>query len=141
MRVNQLAEKVGVTPDTVRYYTRIEMLSPTKSTDNGYKNYSTEDEKRLIFILKARHLGFSVSEIKEIISLSKTGKSPCCRVRKIVQMHLDETKQKIAELQLLSGHMQHAVDTWKSMPDSTPDGNSVCDLIEMWEDVDLYTTA
>jgi len=141
MRVNQLAEKVGVTPDTVRYYTRIEMIFPTKSIENGYKNYSTGDEKRLVFILKARHLGFSVREIKDIIAMSKTGKSPCCKVREVVQKHLDEAKLKIAELHQLSSHMQRALDTWQSMPDSMPDGNSVCDLIEMWEDIDLRQSA
>ena len=141
MRVNQLAEKVGVTPDTVRYYTRIEMIFPTKSIENGYKNYSTGDEKRLVFILKARHLGFSVREIKDIIAMSKTGKSPCCKVREVVQKHLDEAKLKIAELHQLSSHMQRALDTWQSMPDSMPDGNSVCDLIEMWDNIDLRQSA
>ncbi|MFT7185639.1 MAG: MerR family Zn(II)-responsive transcriptional regulator of zntA [Pseudohongiellaceae bacterium] len=137
MRVSQLAEKVNVTHDTVRYYTRIEMLFPTKSLGNGYKDYSKDDEKRLVFIVKSRHLGFSVSEIKEIISMSKTGKSPCCKVREVVQKHLVEAELKIAELHQLSSYMQRALDTWQSMPDSMPDGNSVCDLIEMWEDIDI----
>jgi len=137
MRVSQLANKVGVTPDTVRYYTRVEMLSPTKSVVNGYKDYSTGDEKRLLFILKARHLSFSVSEIKEIIAMSKTGNSPCCKVRGVVQKHLDEAEVKIAELRQLSAHMQCALDSWQSMPDSMPDGDSVCDLIEMWDDIGI----
>ena len=137
MRGNQLAEKVGVTPDTVRYYTRIEMLCPTKSIDNGYKDYSKDDEKRLVFILKSRHLGFSVNEIKEIIDMSKKGKSPCCRVREIVYQHIEEAGNKIRELRLLQDHMQRAVNTWEDMPDSMPDGDSVCDLIEMWDDIDI----
>jgi len=141
MRVNDLAKKVKVTPDTVRYYTRIGLLTPTKSAVNGYKNYATDDEKRLVFILKARHLGFAVTEIEEIIRMSKTGKSPCCRVREIVYKHIDDTRNEIQELQSLLDHMQHAADTWTSMPDSMPDGDSVCDLIEMWDDIDIRQSA
>jgi MerR family Zn(II)-responsive transcriptional regulator of zntA len=72
MRVNDLAKKVKVTPDTVRYCTRIGLLTPTKSSDYSYKNYTNEDEKRLVFILKARHLGFAVTEIEEINTHSKS---------------------------------------------------------------------
>jgi len=62
-------------------------------------------------------------------------------VREIVYQHLDETKDKIRELQSLHDHMQCAVDTWKKMPDSMPDGNSVCDLIEMWDHIDIRAKA
>jgi len=136
MRVNEIAKKVNITADTVRYYTRIGLLSPRKSIENGYKSYSLEDEKRLLFILKSRKLGFAISEVQEIIGMSRTGKSPCCKVRDIVIKHLDETAEKILELQQLHDHMKRATDTWKKMPDSTPDGNSICDLIEMWDSVD-----
>jgi len=136
MRVNELAGKLNVTADAVRYYTRIGLLSPRKSIENGYKNYSSEDEKRLVFILKSRKLGFAISEIQEIIDMSRTGKSPCCKVRDMVIQHLDETAEKILELQQLHGHMKRATDAWVKMPDSTPDGNSICDLIEMWDSVD-----
>lgn len=141
MRVNELAKKVGVTPDTVRYYTRIGLLTPTKNIENGYKNYTSTDQKRLGFILKARHLGFAVSEIEEIINLSDKGTSPCCRAREIIHKHIDETAQKIDELSRLRACMQKASDTWKTMPDSVPDGDSVCDLIEMWDEVELRQSA
>jgi len=141
VRVNELAKKAGVTPDTVRYYTRIGLLCPTKSIDNGYKNYSQTERKRLGFILKARHLGFSVSEIEEIINLSKTGTSPCCRAREIIHKHIDETAEKIRELQQLQTCMQEASATWETMSDSTPDGDSICDLIEMWDEIKFRQSA
>lgn len=137
MRVNELATKTGVTPDTVRYYTRIGLLTPTKNSENGYKNYNTADEQRLHFIIKARHLGFSIVEIQEIIKLSATGSSPCCRVREIVKKRLYEAEKTIEELQQLHQRMKRAADTWDDMPDGEPDGDSVCNLIEMWEDVEL----
>ena len=62
MKVREIASALATTPDTVRYYTRLQLITPAKS-DNGYKFYSTKDASRLRFILSARHLGFSVEDI------------------------------------------------------------------------------
>lgn len=136
MRVNELASKLGVTPNTVRYYTRIGLLNPEKNPYNGYKNYKDVEEKRLNFIIKARHLGFSVSEIQEIVDMSAHGDSPCCRVREIVKKRLKEALATIEEMQRLHQRMKHAVDTWEEMPDGEPTGDSICSLIETWEAIE-----
>lgn len=141
MRVNELASKLGVTPDTVRYYTRIGLLKPEKNPFNGYKKYTVDEEKRLNFIIKARHLGFSVSEIQDIVAMSAHGDSPCCKVREIVNKRLKEALSTIEEMQQLYQRMERAVDTWKDMPDGEPTGDSICSLIEMWEDIELDQTS
>jgi MerR family Zn(II)-responsive transcriptional regulator of zntA len=141
MRVKDLAKKTGVTADTVRYYTRIGLLKPQKNATNGYKMYRSEDEQRLNFAIKARHLGFTVAEIKEIIKLSSTGLSPCCQVRKIVKTRLKEAAVKIDEMNALYARMKQAADTWEHMPDGMPTGDSLCVLIEMWEDFKLSDTS
>ena len=66
MRVKELADIVGVTTDTVRFYTRKEILHPRKRLDNGYKDYGERDVVRLKFVLSARQLGFTVNDILEI---------------------------------------------------------------------------
>jgi DNA-binding transcriptional MerR regulator len=137
MKVNELARANGVTPDTIRFYTRIGLLKPTKNQGNGYKHYGIEEQKRLVFIVKARHLGFSVSEIEEVIEMSTRGNSPCCRVRAIVKDRLDEAHRTIEELQQLAERMQKAASTWEELPDGQPTGDSVCSLIEMWKDIEL----
>jgi DNA-binding transcriptional MerR regulator len=137
MKVNEIATKVGVTPDTVRFYTRVGLLNPIKNQDNGYKNYGMADQKRLVFIVKSRHLGFSVNEIKEVIGMSTEGNSPCRRVRTIVKNRLNEALGTIDELQQLAERMQKAVDAWAELPDGQPTGDSVCSLIEMWDDIEL----
>jgi DNA-binding transcriptional MerR regulator len=62
MTVSELAEVLLITPDTVRYYTRVGFLSPAKNSSNGYKDYGESDQHRLRFILSARQLGFSVKK-------------------------------------------------------------------------------
>jgi len=137
MRVNELAEQLNITADTVRYYTRIELLQPTKNQENGYKDYTNTEKKRLIFILKAKNLGFTISEIKQIIDMSTRGRSPCVAVRKMVDFHLVDIQQKILELQKQHRYMQQATQAWESMPNSLPSGHSVCELIELWDTIEL----
>ena len=66
MKVSEIARYLGVTADTVRFYTRINVLNPQKSQVNGYREYSEADVHRLRFVLSARQLGFSVDDHGEV---------------------------------------------------------------------------
>lgn len=134
MRVTQLAESLGVKPDTVRFYTRIGLLEPSKSIDNGYKFYGPKQQSRLRFILSSRHLGFSVEDIKQIFAEADAGKSPCHTVRKLIDIRLNQIEQRLTDTLRLRDRMLTAVDNWNDKPDSQPTGNMVCHLIEEFED-------
>ncbi len=131
MIVSELAKLAGVTPETVRHYTRSGLLTPNKQNANGYHYYGETDLKRLIFVRKARLLGFTVSEIAQILNMSECGRSPCPKVRTIIKERLKETQEKIKELKSLQVSMERASKKWAEMPDGTPDGHAVCHLIEM----------
>lgn len=77
MKVSELASRLSVTPDTVRYYTRIKLLSPRIDPSNGYKSYSHGDLTRLKFIQSCRHLGFSVADITQLLNEADRHESPC----------------------------------------------------------------
>lgn len=130
MRVQALADAVNVTADTVRHYTRIGLLEPTKNPVNGYKEYTSEDLQRLSFIVRARDLGFGLSDIEEIFKRADKGDSPCPMVRDTIEQRLVEVKRKLDEMTELYERMKHAVDTWSAMPDSQPCGKHLCHLIE-----------
>ncbi len=130
MRVNQLAKQLGITADTVRYYTRCGFLKPKKNRSNGYKEYSEADENRLRFIVSARQLGFTVDDIDQIIRVSDKGKTPCPLVRKIIQQRLEETKERLDESLALRDRMLAANKDWERRPDKLPTGQMVCHLIE-----------
>ena len=76
-QVKELADICKVPPDTIRHYTRIGLLQPTRKSENGYYQYTVSDSKRLDFIKKAKSLGFSLKEIEHILTESQKGKSPC----------------------------------------------------------------
>ena len=130
MQVRLLAEMLGVSPDTVRYYTRIGLLEPKKSIDNGYKFYSPNDQNRLRFILSARDLGFSVDDIKQIFHKADEEESPCPTVRRLIDNRLHETEQRFQDTLRLRARMHTAVKNWGDKPDKKPSGNVICHLID-----------
>ena len=134
MKVTELAKSLGTTADTVRYYTRLELLKPAKSV-NGYKLYSNKEVSRLKFILSARNLGFSVVDIKEIINESEDGKSACPLVRSLIKERLEETEKQFQAMLALRGKMSSALSRWEEMEDKAPTANMVCHLIENFEQI------
>jgi DNA-binding transcriptional MerR regulator len=125
-----LAKRADVPLFTVRYYTRIGLLKPSRDLRNGYKVYKQSDKDRLKFIAAAKELGFTLAEIEEILDHAAHNNSPCPMVREVVEKRVRENKEKIRELKRLQKRLEDAVVMWKTMKNSEPDGHSVCRLIE-----------
>ncbi|MCE8003796.1 MerR family transcriptional regulator [Billgrantia ethanolica] len=130
MKVSELARRAEVTAETVRHYTREGLLHPQRDPDNGYQLFDQADLERLRFIQRARTLGFSVAEIGDILAHADQGDSPCPMVRDLLASRLPQIRARIRELEALAARMEQALDTWAEMPDGTPDGHSLCRLIE-----------
>jgi len=134
MKVRDLAQAAGVTPDTVRFYAREGLLRPQRNPLNNYQQFDATDLQRLRFIRKARQLGFTLPEIRSILSQADSGHSPCPRVRELFEARLVQVEQEIRERQQLYRRMQSALRAWQDMPDGVPDGHTICRLIEHWDD-------
>lgn len=130
MTVSELAKRAMVTAETVRYYTRNGLLFPLRDENNGYHCYNNADLARLSFIRKARLLGFSIANIREIFKESSNKQSTCPQVRKIMGKKLQETRLKLQEMTKLQDRMEHAAKLWMHMPDGEPAGHCICHLIE-----------
>lgn len=132
MIVSELAKSLDTTPDTVRYYTRLGLLQPNKS-ENGYNFYPPHQISRLKFILSARYLGFSVADIKQILTESDDGKSACPLVRTLIKQRLAETEQQFKAMLTLRTKMKSAIKQWENMEDKCPTSDMVCHLIDSVE--------
>ncbi len=130
MTAGVLAKHNDVPLFTVRHYTRIGLLKPSRNSRNGYKIYQPSDATRLRFIVSAKAVGFTLSEIADILDEAKHGNSPCPLVREIIERHIEENRRKVEELKKLQKKMENALKSWKQMENSMPDGDSVCHLIE-----------
>lgn len=139
LTVSELASQSGTTAHAVRYYTRLGLLRPQRHPDNGYRQYKAREVEWLRFIRQAKHLGYTLGEIHEIMHDADSGQSPCPRVRDILQRRIVENRLRLDNLLALQTRMEEALDLWERLPDGVPDGHSVCHLIESF-DTDLLDT-
>ena len=95
--IGTLAKGAGVRIDTVRYYERSGLLLPKSRLASGYRRYSPVEIARLRFIRRAQALGFTLTEIRGLLALSK-GRD-VARVRRAAQQKLADVEQRIAALQ------------------------------------------
>lgn len=128
--VADLAKRVGVPPHVVRHYTRIGLLKPRRNRGNRYRLYAESDVVRLRFIRRAKSLGFTLSDIGQILRDSDRNRSPCPKTREIIEVRLDENDKHLGALVELQTRMKRAIKVWKKMPDKMPTGESICHLIE-----------
>jgi len=125
-----LAKKTNLPIYTVRYYTRVGLLRPSRQSQNNYKVYHASDVTRLKFIVAAKDLGFTLAEIQQILHDAEHGQSPCPLVRKIIVERIEENKRKLKEMQKLQHKMERTLKDWGHLEDAMPNGDSVCHLIE-----------
>lgn len=128
-----VARQYEVSPDAVRHYTKMGLLNPLRSEDNGYRYFSVAEENKLAFILSAKKLGFSLKEIGQILHTAEHGDTPCPLVRELIQRRLSEVKEEIAESERLASRLEYACEKWRDLPDRMPSGDSICHLIETWQ--------
>lgn len=95
----QLARQTGCNLETIRYYEKVELLPPPPRSANGYRVYPPDLVHRLHFILRARDLGFTMEEIRSLLSLTDTGAQTCAEVMAKTQSHLEDVRRRITDLQ------------------------------------------
>ena len=118
MNIGIASEKSGLPSKTIRYYEEIGLLSPTRA-ENGYRDYSLADVHRLKFVQRARSLGFSVEECRQLLSLYGDSTRESAEVKTIATAKLSEIDRKIAGLQELRATLGHLVDVCQG--DDRPD--------------------
>ena len=96
--IGEVSKRSGVKIETIRYYERIRMLHAPPRTASGRRIYGTTDLRVLVFIRRARELGFSLDEIRALMCFGAPGTASCSEVKKIATHHLQHIRAKIADL-------------------------------------------
>jgi MerR family mercuric resistance operon transcriptional regulator len=94
----QLAALTGCNLETIRYYEKVGLLTAAPRSANGYRVYPPTLVRRLQFILRARELGFAMEEIRSLLSLTDQGTQTCADVKAKTELHLADTRRRIADL-------------------------------------------
>lgn len=98
MQIGDLAKSAGVPIDTVRYYERQGILPAPQRRSSGYRNYDADDVARLRFIRRAKTLGFTLEEIRDLLALTGRRGRSMGSVKKAAMARLADVEHKLAEL-------------------------------------------
>lgn len=99
MNIGEVAQAVGVNTKFIRHYEARSIIPKALRSDNGYRHYSETDVHILRFVKHARNLGFSLDEIKKLVSLWRNKSRKSSDVKTITAKHIDALETKIRELQ------------------------------------------
>lgn len=107
MQIGELVRHSGIQAETLRYWEKEGLLSPSGRSASGYRDYSRENLAQVQFIKQAKSVGFTLSEISELLSIRVDPESHTCSdVKQLADAKLDKIRQKIAELR----QMEEALD-------------------------------
>lgn len=109
LAIGELARAAGTKVETVRWYEHIGLLAAPARTSGNYRAYSREHLERLSFVRRARDLGFSLDQVRELLRLSDQRDRPCEEVDLIAREHLAEVERKIADLSALGAELRQII--------------------------------
>ncbi|MDO4906017.1 MAG: Cu(I)-responsive transcriptional regulator [Lautropia sp.] len=133
MNIGEAARATGLSAKMIRYYEQIGLIPPAGRTDSGYRAYSKTDIDRLHFIRRSRDLGFSVAEIRDLLSLWHDESRQSADVKRLAQRHLARLEAKMAEMQQLADTLKMLIGSCAG--DERPD----CPILEELERRDAGT--
>lgn len=96
--IGELANATDTKVETIRYYERVGLLPKPKRTAGNYRSYEADHLGRLSFIRRARDLGFSIDQVRNLLGLADQKDRSCETVDAIAREHLADVERKIADL-------------------------------------------
>ena len=111
MNIGQAAERSGVSAKMIRYYESIDLIAAGRRSDAGYRIYGDNDVHTLRFIRRARSLGFSLEQIRQLLSLWRDPHRASADVKRIAEVHVEELDQRIREMTEMRDTLARLADT------------------------------
>jgi len=134
LTIGKLAKLTGLSRKSIRYYEQEKLIPTAERSMNDYRLYTPKVIERLLFIKKARDIGFSLSEIRTILELSQTGRPCCDKVFSWTEEKLAKIDEQILLLQKLKKKINSYRRKWKKgSKDSLLPESEICKLIESIE--------
>lgn len=111
MTIGRVAKLAGVGVETIRFYEREGLIEEPPRRASGYRQYPTDTVDQLRFIRRAKELGFTLKEVKELMSLRDGGGTRRGEVRKIAEARMRDIDQKLARLQAMRRALSGLVES------------------------------
>lgn len=136
VKIGEFANQLGISTDTLRYYEKQGLLMITARTQAGYRDYSKADIIQMKFIVRAKNVGFSLSEIKELLQIKfHKNQHSCHEVKKLTIHKREVVAERIAELTRFHQSLSLLAD--KCCGGKEPADS--CSILTALEDIDELT--
>lgn len=127
--VSELARRTGTTRKALRLYEASGLIAAATRTPAGYRVFGADAVALVSFIVKARRAGFTVAEIRDIVSIRRSGRAPCSHVRTLIDTKLTNIDRALADLKAARDELAAMRKSWRAHSNSS--GNAaVCPHIE-----------
>ncbi len=123
MNIGKASKRSSLPAKTIRYYEDVALIKPSRDT-NGYRDFSEQDVHKLLFLSRARALGFTIEDCRDLLGLWENQSRASADVKDIARGHLAIIDIKIADLTNMRETLSHLVDSCNG--DDRPD----CPIIE-----------
>ena len=130
MKIGELAKATGLTTNTIRYYELHRLLEDPERTESGYRMYGEADVERLEFVKKAKRLGLSLEEIREILILHERSQAPCVHVLALLDRKLEQVDDIMRELDEFRRELMRLRAESQVRLEQLPEDARVCGIIE-----------
>jgi DNA-binding transcriptional MerR regulator len=127
LKIGEVSRLSGIGIEALRFYEKSGLLDRPGRTYSGYRLYDESVLERLAFIKQAQVLGFTLDEIKQLISHKRAGENPCVEVREIVRSRLTELNERIEQMIHYRDELTTALAEWDQKGEAE---GHVCGLIE-----------
>ncbi len=114
LQPGSLAKATGVSPDTIRHYERIGVLSKAARTRAGYRMYPESAVERVRVVQSALRVGFTLAELAEVLKVRDAGGAPCRRVYEIAREKLEGIEVDIRSLRRTQKYLKAILSDWEN---------------------------
>lgn len=130
IQIGQIAGSVGLTTEAIRYYERLGLIEKARRTSSGYRVYSPGALERVRFVKQAQRLGLSLEEIREVLRLKYSGKSPCDCVRDLLKKKLTRLERQMKETEEMCREIKRCLRVSRNNSRLPHEVSSICPLIQ-----------
>ncbi|MDT0469446.1 heavy metal-responsive transcriptional regulator [Streptomyces gibsoniae] len=129
MRIGDLAARTGLTTKTIRFYEDSGLLPAPPRTPGGYRDYPDHTVTRLGFVRDAQRAGLTLAEIRSILALRDDGHAPCHHVTGLINEHLDDIEQRMAELAATRNELRALADRAATTDPAACTADDICTIL------------
>ena len=130
MKIQEFAQRTGLSPQTIRYYESIGILPAPQRASNRYRDYNEKDVDRARFVVGIRSLDLSLNEVAEILSMRDRREAPCRALLDLIEQKANQIEERIQHLKQMEIDLRKLHKQGLTFPTDDIDGkNCICHLV------------